>query len=78
MTSAMSWPGSRSDPKRGDAPTAPGSLVRFQSDFCQITKKVLPNYEHHEVPGTGHFVMMEKPREFNALLTAFVDKLPAR
>jgi sigma-B regulation protein RsbQ len=43
-----------------------------------ITKKVLPNYEHHEVAGTGHFVMMEKPREFNALLTAFVDKLPAR
>jgi pimeloyl-ACP methyl ester carboxylesterase len=44
----------------------------------EITKKVLPNYEHHEVAGTGHFVMMEKPREFNALLTAFVDKLPAR
>ena len=44
----------------------------------EVTKKVLPNYEHHEVAGTGHFVMMEKPREFNALLTAFVDKLPAR
>ena len=44
----------------------------------EITKKVLPNYEHHEVAGTGHFVMMEKPREFNALLTAFVDKLSAR
>jgi len=44
----------------------------------EITKKVLPNYEHHEVAGTGHFVMMEKPREFNALLTSFVDKLPAR
>ena len=44
----------------------------------EITKKVLPNYEHHEVAGTGHFVMMEKPREFNALLTAFVDGLPAR
>ena len=42
------------------------------------TKKVLPNYQHHEVAGTGHFVMMEKPREFNALLTAFVDTLPAR
>jgi pimeloyl-ACP methyl ester carboxylesterase len=41
-----------------------------------VTKKIFPNYEHHEVPGTGHFVMMEKPREFNALLTAFVDRLP--
>ena len=37
------------------------------------TRKLLPNYEHHEIPGTGHFLMMEKPREFNALLTAFVD-----
>jgi pimeloyl-ACP methyl ester carboxylesterase len=44
----------------------------------ETTKKVLPNYQHHEVAGTGHFVMMEKPREFNALLIAFVDTLPAR
>jgi pimeloyl-ACP methyl ester carboxylesterase len=43
-----------------------------------VIRKVFPNYEHHEVPGTGHFVMMEKPREFNALLTAFVDKLPRK
>jgi pimeloyl-ACP methyl ester carboxylesterase len=43
----------------------------------QVTKTVLPNYQHHEIPGTGHFLMMEKPREFNALLTAFVDMLPA-
>ncbi len=42
------------------------------------TRKLFPNYEHHEIPGTGHFLMMEKPREFNALLTAFVDKLPKR
>ena len=40
------------------------------------TRKIFPNYEHHEMPGTGHFLMMEKPREFNALLTAFVDRLP--
>ena len=40
------------------------------------TRKLFPNYQHHEIPGTGHFLMMEKPREFNALLTAFVDALP--
>ncbi len=40
------------------------------------TRKVFTSYEHHEIPGTGHFLMMEKPREFNALLSAFVDKLP--
>jgi len=30
--------------------------------------------EQAQVAGTGHFVMMEKPEEFNRLLVAFVDK----
>jgi sigma-B regulation protein RsbQ len=34
-----------------------------------------PNLEYHKVPGTGHFLMMEKPDEFNRLLLAFLDKL---
>jgi pimeloyl-ACP methyl ester carboxylesterase len=40
-------------------------------------KKIFPNSSYVEVSGTGHFVMMEKPQEFNRLVTAFVDKLPA-
>jgi pimeloyl-ACP methyl ester carboxylesterase len=40
-----------------------------------VIRTIFPNYEHHEVPGTGHFVMMEKPQEFNRLLTTFVDRL---
>jgi pimeloyl-ACP methyl ester carboxylesterase len=36
---------------------------------------VLPNYEGTQVAGTGHFVMMEKPEEFNRLLTGFLDKI---
>jgi pimeloyl-ACP methyl ester carboxylesterase len=27
-----------------------------------------------EVPGTGHFVMLEKPQEFNKLLADFLPK----
>jgi len=38
------------------------------------TRKALPKYEQTQVAGTGHFVMMEKPEEFNRLLVAFVDK----
>ena len=41
----------------------------------RVAKQVFPNYEHHEIAGTGHFLMMEKPAEFNARLTAFVDRL---
>ncbi len=40
------------------------------------TKKILPNFEYHEIPGTGHFVMMEQPAEFNRLVERFVDALP--
>ena len=38
-------------------------------------RQVLPKYEQAQVAGTGHFLMMEKPDEFNRLLTAFVEKL---
>ena len=39
------------------------------------TKKVLPRYSQTQVAGTGHFVMMEKPDEFNQLVASFVDAL---
>ena len=38
-------------------------------------KKIVPNYEATQVAGTGHFVMMEKPEEFNRLLLAFLQKI---
>jgi pimeloyl-ACP methyl ester carboxylesterase len=34
---------------------------------------VFPKIEYVEMPGTGHFVMMEQPEEFNRLLTSFLD-----
>ncbi|HTM02496.1 MAG TPA: alpha/beta hydrolase [Vicinamibacterales bacterium] len=38
-------------------------------------RQVLPKFEATRVEGTGHFVMMEKPAEFNALLTAYLQKV---
>jgi pimeloyl-ACP methyl ester carboxylesterase len=38
-------------------------------------KKIFPNGNAVEVPGTGHFVMMEKPEEFNKLLAEFLAKV---
>ncbi len=38
-------------------------------------KKIFPNSTVTEVPGTGHFVMLEKPKEFNKLLSDFVAKV---
>jgi pimeloyl-ACP methyl ester carboxylesterase len=37
-------------------------------------QKTLPQFEATQVAGTGHFVMMEKPEEFNRLLSAFLEK----
>jgi pimeloyl-ACP methyl ester carboxylesterase len=39
------------------------------------TREVLPNFSATQVAGTGHFVMMEKPQEFNGALTGFLDKI---
>jgi len=40
-----------------------------------FTKKIFPKGSTVEVPGTGHFVMMEKPAEFNKLLADFLAKV---
>jgi pimeloyl-ACP methyl ester carboxylesterase len=37
--------------------------------------RVFPQAEYHEIPGSAHFLMMEKPDEFNRLLTAFLRKI---
>ncbi len=41
----------------------------------EYSKKIYPSFEYVEVPKTGHFVMMEKPEEFDRLVTTFVDKI---
>lgn len=39
------------------------------------TREVLPSFEATQVAGTGHFLMMEKPAEFNQELAEFLDKI---
>jgi pimeloyl-ACP methyl ester carboxylesterase len=41
----------------------------------ETVKKFFPNAEYVQVAGTGHFVMMERPEEFNRLLLAFLGKV---
>jgi pimeloyl-ACP methyl ester carboxylesterase len=41
----------------------------------QAVKALYPNAEYHTVPETAHFLMMEKPAEFNRLVAMFVEKL---
>jgi pimeloyl-ACP methyl ester carboxylesterase len=39
------------------------------------TKELYPNHDASQVKGTGHFLMMEKPDEFNRLLAGFLAKI---
>jgi sigma-B regulation protein RsbQ len=41
----------------------------------EFMTRVFPKLEYVEIPGTDHFLMMEKPDEFNQLLLAFLAKL---
>ncbi len=40
----------------------------------EYMKTHFPNMDYQEIPGTGHFLMLEKPEEFNRLLIAFLDQ----
>ena len=37
-------------------------------------KRLYPTLEYHEIPDTDHFLMMEKPDEFNRLLAGFLAR----
>jgi sigma-B regulation protein RsbQ len=37
--------------------------------------RIFPKVEYHEIPGSAHFLMMEKPDEFNQLLSAFLRQV---
>jgi pimeloyl-ACP methyl ester carboxylesterase len=40
----------------------------------EYMKAHFPHMDYEEIAGTGHFLMLEKPEEFNRLLIAFLDK----
>jgi pimeloyl-ACP methyl ester carboxylesterase len=43
-------------------------------DTEQFLGTLAPDLELHWFEGVGHFVMMEKPKEFNEMVIAFLDK----
>ena len=40
-----------------------------------VTKQLYPQHEVTQLTGTGHFLMMEKPDEFNRVLAGFLSKI---
>jgi pimeloyl-ACP methyl ester carboxylesterase len=46
----------------------------YPPDLEQRYRSLAPNLDFQMWSGVGHFIMMEKPKEFNAAVLAFLDK----
>ena len=46
----------------------------YPADTEQFYKSIAPNIDFQMWEGVGHFLMMEKPKEFNAAVIGFLDK----
>ena len=46
----------------------------YGGNFLDTTKSYLPDLQFMNMPGTGHFLMLEKPAEFNQHLVTFIDR----
>ncbi len=62
---------------KGDVLTQP--ILGLYADKSALAnreymKTNFPNLEYAEIPGTGHFLMLEKPDEFNRRLMEFLSK----
>ncbi len=59
-----------------DVPTIAvyANISELPEDNEYYLKKMHPNLDYQEVDNTGHFVMMEKPNEFNKILKEFVNE----
>jgi sigma-B regulation protein RsbQ len=47
---------------------------KSRSGNNEYMKTHFPTMDYKEISGTGHFLMLEKPDEFNRLVLEFLDK----
>jgi pimeloyl-ACP methyl ester carboxylesterase len=46
----------------------------WTADYEKYVRKLAPDVDYQKMDDVGHFLMMEKPKEFNALMMAFLKK----
>jgi pimeloyl-ACP methyl ester carboxylesterase len=46
----------------------------WSADYEKYVRKLSPQVDYHVLDGVGHFLMLEKPQEFNQLLAEFLTK----
>jgi pimeloyl-ACP methyl ester carboxylesterase len=46
----------------------------WREDYEAFVRRLAPQVDYRVMEGVRHFLMLEKPEEFNAILAAFVEK----
>jgi pimeloyl-ACP methyl ester carboxylesterase len=46
----------------------------WTAEYEKYVRKLAPGVDYRVMDGVGHFLMMEKPKEFNALVLGFLKK----
>ena len=64
----------REDPIRVPVLNVLAKASRWPQDYEAFVRKLAGEAEFRSMDGVGHFLMLQKPEEFNAILAAFLDK----
>jgi pimeloyl-ACP methyl ester carboxylesterase len=62
------------DPVKVPAQVLMAKSPRWNEDYKEFVKKLVPDLDYREYDGVGHFLFMEKPKEFNEALAEFFKK----
>lgn len=62
------------DPIKAPSQVLNAKSRMWDDDYRAYVKKLVPDLDYREFEGVGHFLFMEKPKEFNAALSEFLTK----
>jgi len=64
----------KEDPVKVPAQALMAKSQWWTDEYKEFVKKLVPGIDYREFDGVGHFLFMEKPKEFNAALGEFLTK----
>lgn len=71
MVDAKVW---KEDPVKVPAQALMAKSPFWTDEYKMFVKKLVPELDYREFDGVGHFLFLEKPKEFNAALSDFLKK----
>jgi pimeloyl-ACP methyl ester carboxylesterase len=74
MKEMMSSPMQKDDPLKVPVQSIMAKNPFLNAEYEKYVRKLAPDVDYQLMEGVGHFLMMEKPKEFNALVLGFLKK----